>query len=40
MIVTDWYHQPQSPAERVKVTTAILDQEFAPTPCESQPRAR
>ena len=28
VIITDWYSNPQSPAERVKVTAAILDQDL------------
>lgn len=28
VIITDWYSNPQSPTERVKVTAAILDQEL------------
>jgi hypothetical protein len=28
VIVTDWYTNPQSPAERVKLTVSILDQEL------------
>ena len=28
VIITDWYSNPQSPTERVKVTVAILDQDL------------
>ena len=28
VIITDWYANPQSPNERVKVTVAILDQDL------------
>jgi hypothetical protein len=28
VIITDWYSSPQSPAERVKVTATILDQDL------------
>ena len=28
VIITDWYSNPNSPAERVKVTVAILDQDL------------
>ena len=28
VIITDWYSNPQSPAERVKVTATILDQDL------------
>jgi len=28
VVVTDWYANPQSPAERVKVTVSILDQDL------------
>ena len=28
VIITDWYSNPQSPAERVKVTASILDQDL------------
>ena len=28
VIITDWYANPQSPGERVKVTATILDQEL------------
>ena len=28
VIITDWYSNPQSPNERVKVTVAILDQDL------------
>jgi hypothetical protein len=28
VIITDWYSNPQSPTERVKVTAAILDQDL------------
>ena len=28
VIVTDWYVNPQSPAERIKVTVSILDQDL------------
>ena len=28
VIITDWYANPQSPTERVKVTVAILDQDL------------
>lgn len=28
VIVTDWYANPQNPAERVKVTVSILDQDL------------
>ena len=28
VIITDWYSNPQTPTERVKVTAAILDQEL------------
>ena len=28
VIITDWYSNPQSPTERVKVTATILDQDL------------
>jgi len=28
VIITDWYSNPQSPAERIKVTATILDQDL------------
>ena len=28
VVVTDWYANPQSPAERIKVTVSILDQDL------------
>jgi hypothetical protein len=28
VIITDWYTNPQSPAERVKLTVTILDQDL------------
>jgi hypothetical protein len=28
VIITDWYANPQNPAERVKVTVTILDQDL------------
>ncbi len=28
VIVTDWYANPQSPSERMKVTVSILDQDL------------
>ena len=28
VVITDWYSQPQNPAERVKITVSILDQDL------------